>query len=384
MSRQDKATTDKNARTLRELVKRPENRVCSDCKHNDPRWASWNLGVFLCIRCSGIHRGMGTHISKVKSIDLDTWTPEQMDSIQKWGNRLANLYWEAHLKPGHIPPDHKMESFIRSKYESRRWAMDGPPPSDPAVLDNGGAAPSAPAPPPSSHAQSSSISASTRQAVPPVLTPPITTRQPQPHQLLSTQHLRGQQPAAARAAPALPPAPQAQTQAPPPAQPKAPENDLFSLDFHAPAVASPNGSASAAPKKDVKNDILSLFSTAAAQPAQPAFGAYAVPAQPQAQSPWGQPAPPAAPFSNANPQGAQPAAAWNVGQAWGQPAPAPAPAQSNVWGAPAAPLANTNDIWGSPAPAPGAGAGGNLWASSTPAAAPKKDDVFGDIWGGFK
>ena len=37
-------------------------------------------GVFLCIRCSGIHRGMGTHISKVKSIDLDAWTPEQMEA----------------------------------------------------------------------------------------------------------------------------------------------------------------------------------------------------------------------------------------------------------------------------------------------------------------
>ncbi|KAH9982048.1 hypothetical protein BGW80DRAFT_1261212 [Lactifluus volemus] len=137
MSPQDKATTERHARTLRELVKRPENRACADCKHNDPRWASWNIGVFLCIRCSGIHRGMGTHISKVKSIDLDAWTPGQMDNIQKWGNRLANLYWEAHLKIGHVPPDHKIESFIRSKYESRRWALDGPPPSDPAVLEGG-------------------------------------------------------------------------------------------------------------------------------------------------------------------------------------------------------------------------------------------------------
>lgn len=48
---------------------------------------------------------MGTHISKVKSIDLDTWTPEQMENISKWGNRLGNLYWEAHLKAGHIPPE---------------------------------------------------------------------------------------------------------------------------------------------------------------------------------------------------------------------------------------------------------------------------------------
>ena len=78
---------------------------------------------------------MGTHISRVKSIDLDIWTPEQMHSIQKWGNKRANAYWEARLKEGHAPPDHKVESFIRSKYELRRWAMDGSPPEDPSVLD---------------------------------------------------------------------------------------------------------------------------------------------------------------------------------------------------------------------------------------------------------
>lgn len=43
-----------------------------------PRWASWNLGVFLCIRCAGIHRNLGVHISKVKSVNLDSWTSEQI------------------------------------------------------------------------------------------------------------------------------------------------------------------------------------------------------------------------------------------------------------------------------------------------------------------
>jgi len=43
-----------------------------------PRWASWNLGVFLCIRCAGIHRNLGVHVSKVKSVNLDSWTPEQI------------------------------------------------------------------------------------------------------------------------------------------------------------------------------------------------------------------------------------------------------------------------------------------------------------------
>lgn len=43
-----------------------------------PRWASWNLGVFMCIRCAGIHRNLGVHISRVKSVNLDQWTPEQI------------------------------------------------------------------------------------------------------------------------------------------------------------------------------------------------------------------------------------------------------------------------------------------------------------------
>ena len=102
--------------------------------HTDPRWASWNLGIFICIRCSGIHRGMGTHISRVKSVDLDAWTDEQLQSVLKWGNARANKYWEAKLAPGHVPSEAKIENFIRTKYESKRWVMDGPIP-DPSTLD---------------------------------------------------------------------------------------------------------------------------------------------------------------------------------------------------------------------------------------------------------
>lgn len=103
----------------------------------DPRWASWNLGVFICIRCSGIHRSMGVHISRVKSVDLDSWTDEQMQSILSWGNARANKYWEDKLAPGHTPSEAKIENFIRTKYELKRWVMDGPIP-DPASLDADG------------------------------------------------------------------------------------------------------------------------------------------------------------------------------------------------------------------------------------------------------
>lgn len=77
---------------------------------------------------------MGTHISRVKSVDLDSWTDEQLASILSWGNARANKYWEAKLAPGHVPSEAKIENFIRTKYELKRWVMDGPIP-DPASLD---------------------------------------------------------------------------------------------------------------------------------------------------------------------------------------------------------------------------------------------------------
>ncbi|KAK4154776.1 putative GTPase activating protein for Arf-domain-containing protein [Chaetomidium leptoderma] len=127
-----------NQQTIKNLLKLEPNKVCADCKRNKhPRWASWNLGVFVCIRCSGIHRGMGTHISRVKSVDLDSWTDEQLQSILSWGNARANKYWEAKLAVNHVPSEAKIENFIRTKYELKRWKMEGPVP-DPATLDADG------------------------------------------------------------------------------------------------------------------------------------------------------------------------------------------------------------------------------------------------------
>merc|ERR1739838_35512 len=68
--------TKKDMQNLHELLQIGGNRSCADCGVGAPDWASVNIGVFICVNCSGIHRMLGVHISRIRSVRLDQWAED--------------------------------------------------------------------------------------------------------------------------------------------------------------------------------------------------------------------------------------------------------------------------------------------------------------------
>ncbi|XP_078206674.1 arf-GAP with coiled-coil, ANK repeat and PH domain-containing protein 2 isoform X15 [Callithrix jacchus] len=104
----------------------PGNASCCDCGLADPRWASINLGITLCIECSGIHRSLGVHFSKVRSLTLDTWEPELLKLMCELGNDVINRVYEANVEKMGIKKPHpgqrqEKEAYIRAKYVERKF-----------------------------------------------------------------------------------------------------------------------------------------------------------------------------------------------------------------------------------------------------------------------
>ncbi|XP_044057012.1 arf-GAP with coiled-coil, ANK repeat and PH domain-containing protein 2-like isoform X1 [Siniperca chuatsi] len=119
----------KGESALQKVLAIPGNTCCCDCGQPDPRWASINLGITLCIQCSGIHRSLGVHFSKVRSLTLDTWEPELLKLMCELGNGVINQIYEARREelgarkpqPGDPRYRHEVEAYIKAKYVDRRF-----------------------------------------------------------------------------------------------------------------------------------------------------------------------------------------------------------------------------------------------------------------------
>ncbi|KAM4585291.1 arf-GAP with dual PH domain-containing protein 2-like isoform 1-T1 [Odontesthes bonariensis] len=119
------ATLGRNHKILLDLVRQPGNNLCADCAAPEPDWASYTLGVFVCLNCSGMHRNL-PNVSKVKSIRLDYWEDSLIKFMQERGNSAAKAIFEKCVPAFFYKPQQKdcvvlKDQWIRAKYERREF-----------------------------------------------------------------------------------------------------------------------------------------------------------------------------------------------------------------------------------------------------------------------
>ncbi|KAF2187504.1 ArfGap-domain-containing protein [Zopfia rhizophila CBS 207.26] len=102
---------------LLEIQKTNGNNVCVDCNAPSPQWASPKLGIFMCLSCSGIHRGLGVHISFIRSITMDAFKGSELARMSAGGNKPFQEFFNRHASN---TSEHRTfeASSIQERYDS--------------------------------------------------------------------------------------------------------------------------------------------------------------------------------------------------------------------------------------------------------------------------
>jgi len=86
----------------------------------DPDWVSINMGSVICLECSGVHRSLGVQVSKVRSLNLDSWEEPLLSSIATIGNKIVNSFWESKVQDEDVMKEKSdRQAFIKFKYVDR-------------------------------------------------------------------------------------------------------------------------------------------------------------------------------------------------------------------------------------------------------------------------
>ncbi|XP_051554791.1 arf-GAP with SH3 domain, ANK repeat and PH domain-containing protein 1-like isoform X8 [Myxocyprinus asiaticus] len=112
---------------IEDVLRMPGNEVCCDCSAPEPKWLSTNLGILTCIECSGIHREMGVHISRIQSMELDKLGTSELLLAKNVGNSSFNEILEGNLpspspKPTPSSDMTERKEYINAKYVEHRFS----------------------------------------------------------------------------------------------------------------------------------------------------------------------------------------------------------------------------------------------------------------------